>query len=54
MIQKQLVDRLALALLEGEIREGQRVEVDAKKGELSFDTAGTAEPKTDPAEAATA
>ena len=47
VIQKQLVDKLALALLEGEIREGQRIAVDAKKGELAFESAG--EP-TEPAQ----
>jgi ATP-dependent Clp protease ATP-binding subunit ClpB len=36
VIQKRLVDRLALALLEGEIGEGQRVRVDAEDGELVF------------------
>ena len=34
VIQKRLVDRLALALLEGEYREGDRVRVDAADGEL--------------------
>ncbi|HEY5197868.1 MAG TPA: ATP-dependent chaperone ClpB [Solirubrobacteraceae bacterium] len=37
VIQKQLVDRLALALLDGRLHEGQRVSVDALDGELSFD-----------------
>jgi ATP-dependent Clp protease ATP-binding subunit ClpA len=36
VIQKQLIDRLALKLLEGEFREGDRVEVDAEGGELTF------------------
>jgi ATP-dependent Clp protease ATP-binding subunit ClpB len=36
VIQKRLVDRLALALLEGEFSEGQRVRVDAEGGELVF------------------
>ena len=36
VIQKQLVDKLALRLLEGEFAEGDTVEVDAKKGELSL------------------
>ena len=35
VIQKQLVDRLALKLLEGEFREGDTVRVDAEGGELS-------------------
>ena len=34
VLQKRLVDRLALALLEGEYREGDRVLVDAADGEL--------------------
>ena len=34
VIQKQLTDRLALALLEGELREGDTVRVDAVDGEL--------------------
>jgi ATP-dependent Clp protease ATP-binding subunit ClpB len=37
VIQKQLVDRLALALLEGEFREGDAVRVDAADGELVFE-----------------
>ncbi|HXS32990.1 MAG TPA: ATP-dependent chaperone ClpB [Solirubrobacterales bacterium] len=36
VIQKQLVDKLALKLLEGEFREGDLVRVDAKEGELAF------------------
>jgi ATP-dependent Clp protease ATP-binding subunit ClpB len=36
VIQKQLVDKLALRILEGEFAEGDTVEVDAKKGELTF------------------
>ncbi len=34
VIQKQLTDRLALALLEGEIHSGEEVTVDARDGEL--------------------
>jgi ATP-dependent Clp protease ATP-binding subunit ClpB len=34
VIQKQLTDRLALALLQGELREGDSVRVDAAGGEL--------------------
>jgi ATP-dependent Clp protease ATP-binding subunit ClpB len=34
VIQKQLTDRLALALLQGEVREGDSVRVDAVEGEL--------------------
>jgi ATP-dependent Clp protease ATP-binding subunit ClpB len=36
VIQKQLIDRLALKLLEGEFADGQRVRVDAEDGELAF------------------
>ena len=36
VIQKQLVDRLALKILEGEFVEGDEVEVDAGDGELIF------------------
>jgi len=42
VIQRQLVDRLALKLLEGEFREGDAVRVAAEGGELSF--AKVAEP----------
>jgi ATP-dependent Clp protease ATP-binding subunit ClpB len=45
VIQKQLVDRLALALLEGELREGDEVTVDAVDGELALETT-TAAAKT--------
>ncbi len=40
VIQKQLVDKLALAILEGEFREGDVVRVEAKDGELVFEKAG--------------
>jgi ATP-dependent Clp protease ATP-binding subunit ClpB len=49
VIQKQLTDRLALALLQGELREGDDVTVDARDGELVLDKhgAGSAvEPQT--------
>ncbi|MDQ4040807.1 MAG: ATP-dependent chaperone ClpB [Actinomycetota bacterium] len=36
VIQKQLVDRLALSILEGEFAEGDTVKVDAAEGELVF------------------
>jgi ATP-dependent Clp protease ATP-binding subunit ClpB len=36
VIQKQLTDRLALALLEGELREGDSVRVDVADGELAL------------------
>jgi ATP-dependent Clp protease ATP-binding subunit ClpB len=39
VIQKQLVDKLALRLLEGEFAEGDTVEVDAGDGELTFEKA---------------
>jgi ATP-dependent Clp protease ATP-binding subunit ClpB len=37
VIQKQLVDKLALALLEGEFGEGDAVRVDARDGEVVFE-----------------
>ncbi len=40
VIQKQLVDKLALKLLEGEFAPGDVVEVDAADGELTFTMAG--------------
>ncbi len=36
VIQRQLVDKLALKILEGEFGEGDAIEVDAVDGELSF------------------
>jgi ATP-dependent Clp protease ATP-binding subunit ClpB len=42
VIQKQLVDRLALALLQGEVRAGDEVRVDAVDGELVLETASVA------------
>ncbi|MEA2309586.1 MAG: ATP-dependent Clp protease ATP-binding subunit ClpB, partial [Thermoleophilaceae bacterium] len=39
VIQKQLVDKLALRLLEGEFAPGDTVRVDAKDGELVFEKA---------------
>ncbi len=51
VIQKQLVDRLALALLDGSVREGDAVTVDAAGGEL---TLKTAEPAAEPAGASVA
>jgi ATP-dependent Clp protease ATP-binding subunit ClpB len=44
VIQKQLIDRLALALLEGELREGDSARVDAVDGELVLQTARVEEP----------
>jgi ATP-dependent Clp protease ATP-binding subunit ClpB len=37
VIQKQLIDKLALRLLEGEFAEGDSVKVDTKDGELLFE-----------------
>ena len=51
VIQKQLVDKLALRLLEGEFAEGDAVEVDASDGELTFKKA-TAKPRRKAAAAA--
>ncbi len=42
VIQKQLVDKLALKILEGEFSEGDRVRVDAADGELVFEAAKAA------------
>jgi ATP-dependent Clp protease ATP-binding subunit ClpB len=39
VIQKQLVDKLALRILEGEFAEGDTLRVDAADGELSFEKA---------------
>jgi ATP-dependent Clp protease ATP-binding subunit ClpB len=36
VIQKRLVDRLALGILQGEFRDGDTVLVDAAGGELTF------------------
>jgi len=43
VIQKQLTDRLALALLQGELREGDEVTVDAVDGELKLETSSARE-----------
>jgi ATP-dependent Clp protease ATP-binding subunit ClpB len=40
VIQKQLIDRLALALLQGDVREGDSVRVDARDGELVLESLG--------------
>jgi ATP-dependent Clp protease ATP-binding subunit ClpB len=37
VIQKQLIDKLALRLLEGDFAEGDSVKVDAKDGKLAFE-----------------
>jgi ATP-dependent Clp protease ATP-binding subunit ClpB len=39
VIQRQLVDKLALKILEGEFGEGDRVRIDAAAGELTFEKA---------------
>jgi ATP-dependent Clp protease ATP-binding subunit ClpB len=44
VIQKQLIDKLALKLLEGEFREGDTVQVDATDGELAFKKASPRPP----------
>jgi ATP-dependent Clp protease ATP-binding subunit ClpB len=36
VIQKQLVDKLALKMLEGDFKDGDAVKVDAEGGELTF------------------
>jgi ATP-dependent Clp protease ATP-binding subunit ClpB len=54
VIQKQLVDRLALALLEGEFGAGDTVVVDAADGELVFSRSGSAAAPAEPAEPAAA
>jgi ATP-dependent Clp protease ATP-binding subunit ClpB len=46
VIQKQLVDKLALKILEGEFSEGDVVRVDAAEGEIVFERAGTAAAST--------
>jgi ATP-dependent Clp protease ATP-binding subunit ClpB len=52
VIQKQLIDKLALALLEGRFGEGDVVRVDASDGELVFERSEA--PAERPAEPATA
>jgi len=41
VIQKQLVDKLALKILEGEFSEGDVIRVDAREGEIVFERAET-------------
>jgi ATP-dependent Clp protease ATP-binding subunit ClpB len=45
VIQKQLVDRLALKILEGEFAEGDTVLVDAADGDLTFARAEAGAPE---------
>ncbi|WP_027004741.1 ATP-dependent chaperone ClpB [Conexibacter woesei] len=52
VIQKRLVDQLALAILEGRFKEGDVVAVDAVDGELTFAKAGESTPPAEPAEPA--
>ncbi|HEX6117133.1 MAG TPA: ATP-dependent chaperone ClpB [Solirubrobacterales bacterium] len=51
VIQKQLVDRLALQLLEGEFAEGDAVEVEASDGDLVFKKSAAAAAEPEPAAA---
>jgi ATP-dependent Clp protease ATP-binding subunit ClpB len=51
VIQKQLTDRLALALLKGELREGDEVKVDAVDGELKLEEQADASTQEQPAAA---
>ena len=44
VIQKQLTDRLALALLAGEIHAGDSVRVDAHDGGLALERSGVQQP----------
>ena len=46
MIQKRLVDKLALKLLDGEFGPGDRVIVDAEAGELTLAKAPSVAPVT--------
>jgi hypothetical protein len=52
VIQRQLTDKLALALLEGRVREGDTVTADARDGELVLNVGDAGEGL--PAEAAEA
>jgi ATP-dependent Clp protease ATP-binding subunit ClpB len=44
VIQKQIVDPLALMLIQGDVREGDHVVVDAENGELTFTVVDAGEP----------
>jgi ATP-dependent Clp protease ATP-binding subunit ClpB len=48
-IQKHLVDRLALGLLQGDFAAGDHVQVDAAEGELRFTRSRAAAPDAEPA-----
>jgi len=52
VIQKRLVDQLALGILEGRFREGDAIAVDAADGELTFAKVEAAAPDPEPAAAA--
>ena len=45
IIQKQLVDPLALKLIQAEVRDGDHVVVDAEAGELTFEVVDVGEPE---------
>ena len=51
VIQKRLVDRLALAILEGEFQPGDTVRVEAADGDLVFTKAPVAVPEAEAAAA---
>ena len=42
VVQKQVVDRLASGVLDGSIRDGERVTIDVRDGEIVFEHAGAA------------
>ena len=44
VIQRHLVDRLALSILQGELREGDRVRVDAAEGDVVFEKVAAVTP----------
>ena len=52
VIQKHLVDRLALGLLQGDFAAGDHVRVDAAEGELRFERTRAQAPAEEPAPAA--
>jgi ATP-dependent Clp protease ATP-binding subunit ClpB len=52
VIQKHLVDKLALGLLQGDFAAGDHVRVDAAEGELRFERTRAQAPAEEPAPAA--
>jgi hypothetical protein len=48
VIQKRLIDRLALAMLEGEFSEGDVISVDAVDGEVVFEKKAAGRPAAEP------